>query len=322
MVRVREVRDVAYVAPGGRATAGSDQPDGSKSSSSQSSSSHSDLPQSSSSESSSSQSSPSQSSSSHSKSSQTLDLYLPEVEGRPPLIAYFHGGAFKFGDKTSALLPKWLTQEGFAVAGINYRLSGEATFPAAAIDAKAAIRFLRAKADEYGYDPNRIAAWGESAGGWIAAFVATTGDDPAYEEGDHREQSSRVQAAVVYYAPIDFLQMDQHLPGEWANHEEPGSPESLFLGAPVKTVPDLVRQANPAEHLKPGTPPLFVASGNKDVVVPVQQSQILVTAAGEARVEAAFMILAGADHVFEGAMPADIDRLDAAVLKFLRRHLA
>ena len=102
-------------------------------------------------------------------STETLDIYLPnEGDGPFPTVIYVHGGGFEFGDAneviTMGLLGPTL-EHGYALVPINYRLSGEATFPAAIEDVKAAIRFIRANAKEYQLNPDRIALWGSSAGG-------------------------------------------------------------------------------------------------------------------------------------------------------------
>lgn len=109
---------------------------------------------------------------------QKLDLYVPETGEAPyPLVIYIHGGAFMMGDKAmSANELDPLINAGFAVASLNYRLSGEALFPAQVHDVKAAVRWLRANAETYGIDPDNFAAWGASAGGNLVAMLGTTGD--------------------------------------------------------------------------------------------------------------------------------------------------
>ena len=112
-----------------------------------------------------------------------LDLYMPEKTAatQPPLIVWIHGGAWRQGNKNNNGLLVWAAAEGFAIASIQYRLSGEAKFPAQVHDAKGAIRWLRAHAHEYGYDARKIAVAGGSAGGHLAALVGTSGGVQALE---------------------------------------------------------------------------------------------------------------------------------------------
>jgi acetyl esterase/lipase len=147
----------------------------------------------------------------HGGPSQTLDLDTPQKAKQVPLIVWIHGGAFLFGSKEGfpvEPVPLHFLLEGYAVASINYRLSLEAVFPAQLEDCKAAIRWLRAHADEFGVDPNRIGVWGASAGGNLAALLGTTGEVRDFEVGENLDYSSRVQAVCDFYGPTDFLQMD------------------------------------------------------------------------------------------------------------------
>ena len=144
--------------------------------------------------------------------SQVLDLWIPETGEAPyPLVIFVHGGAFMMGDKSMDIAHiADVLDAGYAAAGVNYRLSGEALFPAAVQDVKAAVRFLRANADEYGLDPESFAAWGASAGGNLVSMIGTTGDqqtildDPSLGNPD---VSSAVKAVVAWFPPVDFLQM-------------------------------------------------------------------------------------------------------------------
>jgi acetyl esterase/lipase len=170
---------------------------------------------------------------------QQLDIYLPESGAGPfPVILHIHGGGFAIGDKREMHVMTYLRglERGYAVISINYRLSGEAVFPAGLQDVKAAIRWLRVHADEYHLDPSRVAACGGSSGGNYAAIVGVTegaalfdapGTDPAVPAG--------VSAVVDWFGPTDFLSMDDQLaasgPGP-CDHRRGDSPESRYLGAP------------------------------------------------------------------------------------------
>jgi hypothetical protein len=135
-----------------------------------------------------------------------LDLFVPEKADAPlPLIIWVHGGGWQNGSKDGGPpLRNGYTERGYAVASINYRLSGHATFPAQIEDCKAAIRWLRAHAAEYRLDARRFGVWGSSAGGHLVALLGTSGEVKEFDVGAHLDQSSRVQAVCDYYGPMDF----------------------------------------------------------------------------------------------------------------------
>jgi acetyl esterase/lipase len=134
---------------------------------------------------------------------QVLDLYLPKSKDKFPLIIWIHGGAFMGGSKQDHVPLDYLERR-YAVASINYRLSQHALFPAQIEDCKSAVRWLRTHAEKYQLDAERFAAWGESAGGHLAAMLGVSGHVTAFEVGDHLDVSSRVQAVVDYFGPTDF----------------------------------------------------------------------------------------------------------------------
>jgi len=245
-----------------------------------------------------------------------LDLYLPlrKSEPRLPVVVWIHGGGWKGGDKANTRAPEVLG-EGYAVASINYRLSHQATFPAQIHDCKAAIRWLRAHAEEFGLDPERIGAWGSSAGGHLAALLGTSGDVPELEGevGDHLDQSSRVQAVCDFYGPTDLLAVLE--PGAWPSHGSPNSPESLLLGGPVAERVELARLASPVTHVSPDDPPFLIVHGDRDRVVPLDQSVRLHQALTAAGVESTLYVVKGAGHGFRDP------KADALVREFFDRHL-
>lgn len=228
--------------------------------------------------------------------SQILDLYLPEKrDGKCPVIVHFHGGAFMICTKRDDSVEPMLRglERGYAVVSAEYRKSGEARFPAMVYDAKAVIRWVRANAEKYGLDAERIAVWGPSAGGWLASFTAVTNDNPSWEDlsQGNGEYSSRVHACVDWCGPCGgFLQMDEafKVSGDgMPDHSEPESPESKFLGAPITHVPELVRLANPSSHVTRDVVPFLIIHGGIDQVVPKEQSftfrDAINAAAGEER---------------------------------------
>lgn len=270
--------------------------------------------------------------SSHGHIRQRLDLYLPKP-GKSgvsplPLIVYVHGGAFKFGSKESPWMPSRLISRGYAIASLDYRLSGDAVFPAAVEDCKAAVRWLRAHAAEYRLNPGRFIAFGESAGAHHAVFLGVTSPAGVGDEldvGDNLDQSSAVQGVVDYYGPSDFLQMDAHgMPdGKNEPHDPPGSPESLYVGAAdgIQNDPEKSVRANPITYLSEATakdvPPFFISHGVDDHVVPYHQSILLHEALKKVDVAVALHPVEGADHVFDGMSQEQSDELDKRTDEFL-----
>jgi acetyl esterase/lipase len=246
-----------------------------------------------------------------------LDLYVPEEGPRPrPVVLWVHGGAWRSGSKERCPA-LWLTRHGYAVASINYRLSGVAQFPAQIHDVKTAIRWLRAQAQKYELDPERVGAWGSSAGGHLVALLGTSdGVEKLEGKGGHADQSSRVQAVCDFFGPTDFLQMDAHSPpGSPITHDASSSPESLLIGGPIREHPDEVARANPITWVDRDDPPFLILHGDRDPLVPLHQSQLLHAALAQAGVDVTLHVVEGAGHGFGGP---DIER---RVLEFFDRHL-
>jgi acetyl esterase/lipase len=182
-------------------------------------------------------------------------------------------------------------------ASIEYRLSQEAIFPAQIEDCKCAIRFLRAKANEYHLNPNRIGVWGHSAGGYLAALLGTSGGVKELEgKGGWQDYPSRVDAVVDCFGPTDFLQMDAA--GSKMKHDDPNSPESLLIGGPIQENKDKVAKANPITYVSADDPPFLILHGDRDPLVPLNQSELLADALKRAKVKVTFQAIAGAGHGF------------------------
>jgi acetyl esterase/lipase len=243
---------------------------------------------------------------------QKLDLYLPPSGSQWPLVVAIHGGAFRAGSKESEPAGAFVAR-GLAVAAINYRLSQHAVFPAQIEDCKAAVRWLRANAPQHGYDPDRIASYGASAGGHLAAMLGTAGDVAAFDVGGHLRASSRVQAVVDFFGPTDFLQMDAHRPSDKAMvHDTPDSPESQLVGGPIRDNPEKVARANPVTYVTADDPPFLIVHGDADLLVPHHQSQLLETALRKAGVRARLVTVPGGPHggeTVERGLPLALDFL-------------
>jgi len=212
---------------------------------------------------------------------QKLDIYLPEEgDGPYPVILSIHGGAFKSGDKGDGQVNAMLEglKRGYAVVSVNYRLSGEAIWPAQIQDVKAAIRWIRANSKQYKLNSGKIASWGGSAGGHLSAMAGTSGNVKELEDlsQGNADQSSRVQAVVDWFGPTDFLKMDEQAKeSKVANpqvHSIPDSPESQLIGKNLQDAPDLVKAANPETYISKDDPPFFIQHGLNDPLVPYPQS--------------------------------------------------
>lgn len=249
---------------------------------------------------------------------QRLDLYLPAGKRNLPTVVFIHGGAFQFGDRRPGNLPTWVVSKEYALASIDYRLTSEAKFPAALEDAKSAIRFLRARANDYGLDARRIVVWGESAGGHIASMVGTTNATKAFDVGENLTESSGVQGVITYFGPSDFLKLDTDtLPGS-DKHLTDDSPEAKYLGVNPAKDPALARRANPIPYIGPRTPPFLLVHGTDDRQVSFGQSQLLFDALRKASRPATMFPVEGAGHLFRGATPAQLAEIRTETETFLR----
>jgi len=264
---------------------------------------------------------------------ETLDLFLPKGTGPFPLVINIHGGAFLMGDKKmlDAPLAKELLKNGIAVATINYRLSGEAPFPAALEDAKAAVRFLRANAETFRLAPGAFVAFGQSAGGNIAAMVGVTGDISTFDApalGD-AGVSSRVQGVIDWFGPSDFTLMDAQAKAQGCSaedqiHGRADSPESRYIGAVVDEHFERSALSNPITYISKATPPFLNEKGTRDCVVPMAQSQVLHEALVAAGVASELVLLDGAGHGdMESATPQFLSPENMAhVVAFVKRVTA
>jgi len=230
---------------------------------------------------------------------QVLDVYLPEQPSEKPLplLIWIHGGAWMAGSQANPPV-LFLVHKGFAVASIQYRFSKDAIWPAQSYDCKAAIRFLRANAAKYNFDPQRFAVGGDSAGGHLAAFIGTSGDVKEME-GDlgNTNVSSRVQAVVDWFGPTDLTLMGEQAGASTIiKHNDANSPESLLLGGPVQGKKELAKTANPLTYIDKSDPPFLIMHGDKDQLVPHEQSVILAKALIDAGVEVTMKTIPGAAH--------------------------
>ena len=233
---------------------------------------------------------------------QMLDLYLPEAasEKPHPLVVYIHGGGWETGSKDQADVLVGLIKGNtpYAGASLNYRLTDQAQWPAQIYDCKAAIRWLRAHAQEYNLDPEKIAVFGISAGGHLVSMLGVTGGVKELEGdlGKHLDQSSRVSCVLDFCGPSDFLTFGGK--GSIIDPDDPKGVLAKLIGGPLKDRQEEGRKASPVTYITPDDAPFLIIHGNKDTLVPYSQATEFETALKAAHVPA--ILLTGTDggHVF------------------------
>jgi len=240
---------------------------------------------------------------------QVCDIFLPERTTLTPVIVLVHGGGFKFGDQGMTVIQPVIeraVKEGYAVVSVDYRKSGDATYPAALADVKAAVRYVRANAEKFDLDTDKIVIWGESAGAYLSAMTALTPEVAALngDVTDNSEQSSEVAALVDFYGPIEFytMQAESDALGLGKEFNGESSFESAFLGQALDKDKDKTYETY-WETYKDKLPKKFELSawvqvGDSDARVPYTQSENfakrLADVIGEGNVK--FGIIEGADH--------------------------
>lgn len=228
-----------------------------------------------------------------------LNLYAPEKLDKPvPGLIFIHGGGWKSGSRTDyKYYAVRYAKRGYVVASITYRFAQDAPFPAAVQDAKCAVRWMRANAEKYHVDPNRIAAIGGSAGGHLSMMLGYSSDVPELEgNGGWPGVSSKVQAVVDLYGPPD-------LDCEAARKD---STVQNFIGKPYEEAPKLYEQASPYRYLTPDDPPTLIFQGTIDDIVPPSQSDFLAEKLKAAGIPYQYEKYEGWPHTMDIALPVNI----------------
>jgi len=223
-----------------------------------------------------------------------LDLYLPAKPKNAALVIWIHGGGWRKGTKEKCFIT-WLPEHGYAVASISYRYSNIAKFPAQLHDCKGAVRWLRAHAKQYEYNPDKIFVAGASAGGHLSALMATTSDHKKLEgtTGGNLKQSSAVQGAIDYYGATDFILRSKTQPSR-AN--EKGSVVYDLLGGGADEMIEAAKLASACYHISKDDVPLLVFHGTNDKTVLIDQSQAIEKKYKKMNLEVEFHTVEGAGH--------------------------
>ncbi|ECI0411842.1 alpha/beta hydrolase [Salmonella enterica subsp. salamae] len=235
-----------------------------------------------------------------------MSLLVPRNNDLKPAIVYFPGGGF-----TSAAWNKYiqmrmaLADAGFVVAAAEYRTVPD-KFPALVIDGKAAIRYLREHAQQYGIDPQRIGVMGDSAGGYMAQMMALTNGEHTFDQGSFLSRSSDVQAAVTLYGISDLRNIGEGFPTAIQKvHASPAVTEALLVhgsafrdwpGATITSDNTKALAASPMGHLKGQKPPFLIMHGSADTLVSPVQSEQLYKALKKQGNQVDYLLLEGAGH--------------------------
>ncbi len=247
-----------------------------------------------------------------------LDIYLPEEESRPlPVIIWVHGGAWVAGSKAPCSLASF-SAKGYAIVSISYRLTGTAQFPAQIHDCKAAVRWVRANAARYGFDPDRVGAAGGSAGGHLVALLGTSGDvkELEGEVGGNLEYSSRVKAVCDFCGPTDFTTADYVRDATKNETETLQNALVKLLGGPWAEKREAANLASPVYHISKDDPPFLIVHGDADKVIAVKHSQRLYDKLKEAGLDATLHIVKDGGHGV-GQYPGVLEK----TLAFFDKHL-
>jgi acetyl esterase/lipase len=228
-----------------------------------------------------------------------LDIYVPDAPRRIPVILWFHGGGWNYGNKGYSLRVRGLTRDGFAIVAVQYRLLREGRWPAQIDDCRDALQWVRENGSRYGLDPSRIALAGESAGGHLATLLGV------------RENRPRVKAVLALYPPTDLVAM-----GRRYSHYRRLSVFTRMFGGDIEDRRTAAHVASPVAHVTPRAPAMRLLHGSLDQLVPLNQSERLAAILNENGVPVELVVVEGRGHGF----PLDDVQLRQAGA-FFRRHL-
>lgn len=255
-----------------------------------------------------------------------MTLYVPRTKEKKLAVLYFPGGGFTSSDHEKFLELRYaLARAGFVVAACEYRAVPN-KFPDLLVDAKAAVRWLRAHAEEFGVDAARIGILGDSAGGYVVQMAGATNGEKTWDKGDFKEQSSDVQAVVSIYGISDLATIGEAI-GNDKVHASPAVTEALllngpafkdFAGASITADPKKAREASPIGHVDGSEPAFLLMHGSNDKVVSPLQSKKMYEALKAKKVDAEYVLVRGAGH---GDLPWYQPAVISRVVNFFERHL-
>jgi len=255
---------------------------------------------------------------------QTMQITEPKRMLRPgPAAIYLHGGSWMGGDHNSGgfiidAIGEALNNSGFVVASANYRLGPDELWPAQIVDAKCAVRYLRANARVLGIDPDEIGIWGHSAGAHLASLVGTAGPEAGWDVGPYSSESSRVEAVADLAGPADLVTLeDEGAPGVVKDNFV-----TLLGHVPQDQLEGELKAASPVTYVSTGDPPFLIIHGDMDQIVPIAQSEELAKDLEAAGVPETLVVVRGGGHSLDepGADP-DPEQIEAMVVDFFVTNL-
>lgn len=235
-----------------------------------------------------------------------MTLLIPRTKERKPAIVYYPGGGFTSTDHEKFIEMRMaLAKAGFVVAAVEYRVVPD-MYPALVVDAKSAVRFLRAHAQQFGIDPSRIGTLGDSAGGYVSQMMGTTNGEKQFDQGDYLDQSSDVQACATIYGISSLLNIGEGFPKDIQKvHASPAVTEALLVngpafatsvGASIQSDTLKALSASPMGHVKENMPPFFIMHGSNDKLVSPKQSEQLYDALRKKGNKVNYVIVEHAGH--------------------------
>ena len=246
-----------------------------------------------------------------------LDLVMPKAKSEKPRpgIVFVHGGGWRSGDKRSGMFMNGAVkyaEKGYVCITVNYRLVDEAPFPACVHDVKNAVRWFRANAEKYNLDPDRIGAFGNSAGAHLVSMLGLVKKDAELEgDGPYQDQSSLVQAVCASATPTDFKLFSR----DYSRMARPGG----LLSGPKETLMERGKAASPVSHVRKDAPPFLLFHGTRDTTVDVKHSDTFVKALKKAGAgDVTYLRIEGAGH---GVYGRHRDRTYPAMEAFFARTL-
>lgn len=242
-----------------------------------------------------------------------LNIARPKnATGALPTILCIHGGGFRAGTRESYdKLCLTLAGHGYVAATVTYRLAPAHPYPAAVLDCKSAVRWLRANAAKYNIDPARLGVTGGSAGGHLVQFLGVTPGVKEFDVGDHLDQSSAVSCVVNYYGPSDLTK-------SYGKSVDAAEVLPLFFGGALDTKLKEHVRGSPLYWVTPNAAPMLIVHGTEDKYVNYEQAGWMVDKLKAAQVEVELLTLPGAGHGFKGP---DAEKAEAAMIEFFDRHL-
>lgn len=258
-----------------------------------------------------------------------MDVLKPEKSEKMPAIVFITGGGFVNANKARYIQQRMdLANAGYVVASITYRVTPTATFPQPLEDVKAAIRYLKAHADQFNINPDKVGVMGDSAGGYLSAMASTTSGTRQFDKGDYLDQNSDVQAAVDFYGLSDLTRVGSDFPKKVQDtHKSPGATEALWVnGAPnfggtdggILVDPEKAKAANPITYISDQTSPFLLMHGDKDTLVSPSQTEILHQALVAHGIESTRYVVKGAEH---GGVYWNQPEVMQIVIDFFDKHL-